>query len=366
MVSRLLSALDARIAQSRDVTARACLRAERAALLARLDRLADARAELAVLRASFESEPNAVVSAWSHLAEGLVINFENLGASAHDRMKRARALGEAAGSREVQALSAAWLAQLECSSMDFEPMRLHLAEALRTAADEHHSARSRACLVAAEAYHWAERLDLALPWYGRAHRHATAEGDDATLSALMHNMAWLRTAEARRRSVVGALGTREAREAQLGAESLDRFDGLIGGASLASWTPILRAQVLLLQGEFASGLALLEAHLQDAVAQGLGWMACVMHADIAWSRLQTGDADGARRAARLALDSLGEGTYVDDVAMTHSRLAQIATVLGATDDAQAHSTKADAAWRAHERQQAQLIPALTRALDGAC
>lgn len=203
MSSRLLGALDARIKEVRDPVENACLRAEKASLLARQGHLDAARAELRDLRARFDSRPHAAVSAWASLADGLVAYFEDLNASARDKFMRALALSQSYQSPTIEAVSAAWLAQADLSNMDFQSMIRHLAKALDTAPVTLHSARSRASLVAAEAYHWAERIDLALPWYSLARQHAAAEGDEASLSALMHNMAWLRTAEARRRSVFG-------------------------------------------------------------------------------------------------------------------------------------------------------------------
>jgi hypothetical protein len=164
-----------------------CLRAERAALLARQGLLDEARAELASIHGRYDGRPNAVVSAWTSLAEGLVIYFENLGDAARDKIMRSLALSEAIRAKSILALSAAWLAQMDFSRLDFEPMVQHLSVALRTAGSSQHSALSRASLVVAQAYHWAERLDLALPWYGRARQHASTEGDESTINALMQH-----------------------------------------------------------------------------------------------------------------------------------------------------------------------------------
>ena len=70
MVSRLLSALDTRIARTRDPLQNDCLRAERVTLLARQGRLEEARAELARIRARHTAKPNAVLTAWVCLGEG--------------------------------------------------------------------------------------------------------------------------------------------------------------------------------------------------------------------------------------------------------------------------------------------------------
>ncbi len=364
MPSRLLRELDARIAKCRDPLQNTCLRAEKAALLARQGHLDKARAELAAIHARYDRQPNAVVSAWVSLAEGLVIYFSDLGNASLDKIKRSLALSEAVGAKPIQALSAAWLAQMHFSRLDFGPMTKHLQIALRTAEPDQHSALSRACLVAAGAYHWAERIELALPWYGRARQHASAEGDEATLSALMHNMAWLRAAEARRQSVAGILAPRQALQAQLSTDSVHTFDKLIGMAGLGSLVPILRAQVLVLGDQFGDALALLEANIDGALSEGLKRMECVMLADAAWCRLNLGDVGGARRDSEVALSKIVDETQVDDIGMTHSRLAQVFAALGCADIASSHANKATEAWQMHTDRQALLIPALALALEG--
>lgn len=358
MASRLLSALDARIRKTRNPVDSACLRAERASLLARQGQLDAARSELAALRAQFDARPHAIVTAWVSLAEGLVAYFENLNTSARDKFMRALALSTAVRAPTIQPLSAAWLAQMDFSCFDFESMIRHLAQALDTAPESLHSARSRASLVIAEAYHWCERIDLALPWYGLARQHATAEGDEATLSALMHNMAWLRTAEARRRSVFGALDVDLARNARLGAESIGSFDELIGTSSLNALVPLLRSQVLMLDEQFAPALELLAAHAEKARREGLDRMACVMLADTAWCKLRTGDTIGARIEADLALESVTAETHVDDLAMTHSRLSQTYASLGEAERATQHASAAMVAWQTHMDRQGRLADML--------
>jgi hypothetical protein len=112
------------------------------------------------------------VSDWTNFAEGLVVYFSNLGDASRDKIMRSLALSEAMRAERLQALSAAWLAQMDFAKLDYEPMLLHILVALATAGSDQHSAPSRASLVIAQAYHWAERPDLALPWYGRARQHA--------------------------------------------------------------------------------------------------------------------------------------------------------------------------------------------------
>jgi hypothetical protein len=255
------------------------------ALLARQGHLDEARAELASIHARHDSRPTAVVSAWTSLAEGLVICFDNLGAAALDKMMRSLAISEAIRAEAILALSAAWPAQMDFSKLDFEPMLQHLSVALNTAESSQHSALSRANLVVAQAYHWAEHRDLALRWYDKARQHASTAGDESTISAVMHNMTWMRAAQARRLSVSGEFDRVHALLAQLGADSIKYFDKMIGMAALRSLVPILRAQVLLLDERFGEALALLEANVEDSLKEGHDRMACAMFADVAWCRL---------------------------------------------------------------------------------
>lgn len=364
MPSRLLSDLNARIAKCRDPLENTCLRAEKAALLARQGELDAARRELAQIHSRYDHRPNAVVSAWVSLAEGLVIYFDDLGGAARDKIRRSLALSEAVGAKPITALSAAWLGQMDYSRLDFEPMLRHLPLALRSASADQHSALSRASLIVAVAYHWAERFDLARPWYAKAHLHATTEGDDPTISALMHNMTWLRAAEARRASVVGAFDNAEVRRAQMGAESTGRFDELVGMAALATLVPLLRAQILVLLEQYAEALAIFEATIDKSIEDGLARMACVLYADTAWCRLRMGDISGAVRDAGVAAASVSAQTHMDDRAMTHSRLANIYSEVQQLDMAREHTSHATEAWSIHTFRQSELVIALGTALEG--
>ena len=362
MVSRLLRSLDARLARTRDPLQHACLSAERATLLARQGRLDEASAELDRIRARYASKPNALVTAWVCLGEGMVVYFSNLGSNARDRIQRALALSDACQAKSVAALASAWLAQMDFANLDFEPLIHHVAFSLRNADHDQHAARARASLVVAEAFHWAERLDLAQPWYGRARQHALAEGDQSMVSALMHNMAWLRVAELRRRDAVGESSQSAYRQAKLGAESIYEFDGMAGISSLDSLVPVLRAHVEILEGNFESALTLFEANVDGFLRSNLERLRSPLRADMAWCRLRLGDVKGAMAEAQTAISSIVAVTHADDRAMTFSRAAQIYAELGEVADASSCESSAEAAWHVHRQHQQQLVPRLQAAL----
>ena len=238
-------------------------------------------------------------------------------------MLRASRSPRPAGERRVRALSAAWLAHLDYLEQDFEPMVRHLGIALPRRRPGSTSALARACLVTAQAYHWAERFDLAQPWYARARQHATDEGDETLLSALMHNMAWLRCRGAADRGQSAAIDRDQVRELLLGADSTGHFDQRVGTASLRSLVPMLRAHVLILLDVTPRRCSLFEP-LSTALAEGLAAMR-VGHAG--------GDRPGAgcRSATLPARDgtrrkpatSIAECVQPGDRAAVHGRLAQV-------------------------------------------
>ena len=366
--SRLLSRLDADIATAAQPLAADCLRCERAAYLARLGDSDQATRELAAVQQRHQGRPQAAISAWLSLADALVSHYRDMGPLARDKMKRAHAMSAAAGLQPLQALSAAWLAHLDYLCMDAPAMARHAAEALKLAGDDHHAARARANLVVAQSYHEGGRLDLARPWYDRAHRHATTEGDDATLSAMIWNMASLRVAAARQAEACGPAGAEglgpapaaSGEYALLSTESTAHFDAMLGVRSLRALQPTLRAQICTLLGQTDTALALYEEHLAAALGQGMATVEGSLRADRAWCRLQAGHTQGARDDAAEAAASLASPGLFGDRAPGHSRLVQVYEMLGDAEAARRHAQFAVRAWEGHRADQARLVAALDR------
>lgn len=358
MDSRLLQRLNADIGSARSLLDADCLRAQRAAYQARIGAFEQADADLATLHGRYDGKPRAAISAWVHLAEGLRSHYTDLGHGARDKIQRAHALSSAAGLTSIQALCAAWLAHLAYLRMDAASIARHAGQALRLAGADDHAAQSRANLVVAQALDEAGRFDLAKPWYERAHQHATTEGDDATISAMMWNKAALRLAHLRQLACTGGDAAAVHEQVRLHVESTGRFDSWRGVQSLQSLQHILRAQFLAETGGHDEALALFDAHLDEALEQGLGGIAAVLMADQAWCRLQRGDRDAALNGARHAEAHLHQAQTHGDRAPAHSRLAQVFAGLTREQEAQRHEELAAAAWRGHVNDQTLLLQAL--------
>jgi hypothetical protein len=365
--SRALAQLDAAIQAASNPIEAQCLRAERAGLLARQGQLERARAAIDELAAQLAWQPNnPALRAWLTLAEGLHGYYSVIGREAQATLESAYALArQARGAVRLQATTAAWLANLAFANDDMPGMAALVREALDTAAPEHRGARARATLVAGYAYHFAGCADVAQRWYEASRRHAIAEGDEAHLSALMHNQAWMRASQARMALLFdGADDASAVTHALMGAESIGHYDAGIGTASLGSLVPMLRAQVLTAQGRWADALSLFSAHFKSAMDEGLQRIAPCLLADRAWCELNLGHVDAARSLVAAAEQALREPCDLDDSAMAHARLAQACAGLHDDDAAARHRASAAQQIATHREQQQRLRALLDGTLDG--
>jgi len=363
---RALAALDAAIAQSKDPMQAACLRAERAGLLARMGAFEQASSELDALRRQHEKNQSPALGAWLSLADGMIALYRDQGLAARDRVQRAYALSTAARARPLIALSAAWKAHIAYAYNDYAGIARFAAEALQEAAPEQHDARARACLTIAQSYHWAGRLDLAQPWYQRAHEHALADGDTSTVAHLLSSRAWLAGMHVCMAPILDveplSAGGDTLRQALMAAESSDHFDDHVGKASLRSMARITRARLVLAQGEHAEALKLLEACLPGAQADGMDYFKPVLHAEMAWCRFKLGRSDEALAEAKAAEASFIADCEGEDRACAHGRLAQLYAALGMDAEARPHTQQAMELLKTLRQHRAQLIELLDGAL----
>lgn len=364
MNSRLLDRLASEISSSTDPVRADRLRAERAGALARHGRVAEAREVLGVLQNRSHLARDVVLRAGLSLSDALADYFGEVAGTTRGKLEQALAFAAQSGERAIEARCEAWLAHLDYVEEQVEGAARHAARSLALAGTEEHSAQARACMVVAMAYHYAGRFDLAQPWYTRSRQHASAEGDDATLSALIYNMAALRGEHVRRAAIfphTGALAE-EVRQALLAGDSSTHFDQRMGGSALEVLRPILRAGVLLAQDRYPQALVLYEAYFGDAIATGLGRFESSLRADVAWCRLKLRQPDMAREQAALAESALRADCIDDDIAMTHARLAQVHGELGDASKAQAHRELADRHWQRHCERRARSVGLM----DAAC
>ena len=368
--SRLMAKLDAAIAAAANPVEAQCLRAERAGLLARQGQLEAAKVSIDELSAQLAWQPNTPLRAWLALAEGLHGYYSVLGRGAQASIEQAYDLARGQPAlKRLHALAAAWLANMAFANDDMPRMAALTREAFDVAMPEHQGARARASLVAGYAYHFAADSARAQPWYEASRRHAIAEGDETHLSALMHNQAWMRSSQARLALLFEAPGNAAARgdavsHALMGAESIGHYDAGVGTASLGSLVPMLRAQVLTAQGQWAEALALFESYFDSALSDGLTRLTPCLLADRAWCEWHSAQPRKAKALVAAAEQALAQECDTDDRAMAAARLAQVYGALGDVNAAQRHRTAAQTHYAAHREQQQRIVVLLDQALAG--
>lgn len=358
--SRLLKRLDAEIAASTAMSSQvACLKVQRALLLVRHGLTEQAHTELAALHQLAWLHPHPALGAWLHFADGLMSYFADFSSSAHEKIERAQAIAKSIGAHQLNALSTAWLAQLAYVRHDLPATLQHARDCDALAELSDHGARFRLCTVLALAHHFAANDELGKLWFTKAREHALAEGDDASLSALIYNMAEVRTTAARHRSF--SVGHAGEASMLLGVDSIKHYDAAVGGSVRSDLTSILRAQSLTVEGDFVQARALFEIYLPMAISAGLAQWGCRLWADLAWCSVNTGHAEQALKQAQAAEMELVSPCDVDDRACTHSRLAQIYAALGTAKTAATHAEKATLEWHKFAIQQAAWSQALANA-----
>jgi tetratricopeptide (TPR) repeat protein len=303
--------------------------------------------------------------AWVSLVEALIHFYSQTGTKALDRLRRAHALSRAMNHPLLVPLCAAWLAHVEFNANHMEPMLQYAVEALRLAQPTHHAALARVSLVIADAFHYAGRFDLARPWYAAVRQHALAEGDDAMISAMLHNVAAFRASKTRLTDSFGAADTNEAARAMMEAESTGNFDSGIGTASLSWFVPLLRAQLLTVEGRYVEAIDLFSRNMASAKSQGVARLLVSFMADSAWCKFKLGQSGAALEDVYSCIGVANDECDPDDLAASLARISAILEACGMLDEAAALRERPQKSLQAHTEAQAVLLEKLLRVLpDG--
>ncbi|WP_284615739.1 hypothetical protein [Aquabacterium humicola] len=258
MDSILLTELDKRIRTSPDSVswARDVLRA--ASHFARQGQVDVALKWMDSVKQHFGNRIDPEVACWLMLAEGMLQYFQLRWQDAHDRFRGAYGTAVTFAAARARPCCAAWMSHIEFNEGRYDSMIRFIGEAWSTAAPDDHQTRARAALVMACAQHYASSFKQARSWYERTRWHATAEGDGATMSSLMHNMAAFRTASVCMSDAFGSASPAETQQALMEASSAASYDLATGSASYHRATiPLIRAQLLGVQGKFDDALVIL-------------------------------------------------------------------------------------------------------------
>lgn len=363
--SRLIERLDGAIAACADPLKREYLKAERAGALARLGLLSDARFALTGLRAQNQRHKDALLTAWVHLVDGLIDHFDTIAPRAVEKFQRAYDTADAIGHGPMKALASAWLANCAFNASDYVALTRHLSDALSLAEADQHAAHARVGVVLADAFRCSGDDAASQVWYLRARTHASADGDTAMISVMLHNIAAMRSGQISLDDAFGKADADLARKALLEAESTANYDWGTGVSSLSAAVPVIRAQLLTALGRYDEAARLFDAHLERARREGMALRWPRLLADRAWCHAHAGRVAQATADVQVAEQAAADQPDADDRAAAFARLAGIHRLWGHDDMAQSLQARAEQAIAEYRDEQARMRGALEQALSQA-
>lgn len=301
---------------------------ERAVIQVRSGEENIAREVLQRIRATEAPLKDIKVAIWVMLIEGLLGYFASADSVSRDRIYRAYALSEAAGSNEMIARTAAWKAHAHFEVGEFESAVESLKRSFALREEAPDDAKSRAFMVAALLFSCAARHSEAEAYYREAHRLSTATSDRATISAIMYNQAAFMINDLRLSEVLGRKCIIDPAVASMALSSSVNFDTSTGATALIGVTRVLRARMFLLQGSFRIAKRLLTNQATILMKSADMVRRTAVQLDIAWCGLELNELDDVKRSLDT-VDATGVDLLdVDDAVVYYSLLAKLSGLTG--------------------------------------
>lgn len=360
MRSRLLTELEAQAGNTRDRVAWSRVMCRIAIHHARQGNHEKANEYIQAVRKVYGVELHHVVASWVMLAEGILHFTKAEMDKAYDRLRRAYGLAVALRTESARPLCAAWMALAEFNAGKYDLMATHLAEVLKDAKSDDHQARGRACLVMADALQVAGSFDYARPWYEMTRIHAAAEGDQATLSAYLYNVAAFRTTNLRISEAFEEVSPAELRRASMEAMSSFTYDMAVGSLAFGTFWKVLHGQLKAIQGEYSEAKILLDAiAIDDLVPRDVPIVLC----ELSWCNFNLQNIDVATRQFREASGKIGLISEDDDRAYVLKRLSILADRLDFPEQVDLFANQAMEALNRHKALQRSLFEKLEPIAD---
>lgn len=352
-MSRLIDKLDAAIVAARDPLQAECLRAERAATLARSGRIGEARFVLRGLKVQSQRRGRDVLVAWSEYVAAMVAHHDALLPEAAAHFAQAMRLAREAGDQRLEALATAWLAVVQFNARRFADMAQSLVQAGRLDVHRDPVVQGRLSLIRADAARLAGQDAAARRHYLAVRQAAMADGDTALMLAMAYNRA---SGQTDRLGLLDAFGERhedEARRVLVEAESCGNLDRGLGNEGLAAVAPMLQARLLTVLQRWGEALPLFDSVLQRQEG-ALAGMTPHLRLDRAWCLWHLGDRQAAQAEVQAVEPAVPAQADADDRAASHARLAALLARSGRSDDAARHRDAAEVARSEFGRFQAEL------------
>lgn len=292
-MSQTLVRLTRELAVSGDPIQRAEIQARIACDLARLGRFDEARKCIDELRVVFADGHSGRASVWIMLAEGLVHHYSQLSPLALDRITRVQVLGIAMKYAEITALASAWKAHIEFEFSKFEAMIESLKIALASVTDSDNDAQTRLSMVLSNSFMLCGDRERAKFWFVRGRKHAVANGDQASIEAMLYNRAAFSLAHLRVERCCSGSVEGDLRTVRSEIESAKNLQALTQIAAMTNHIHLWSARLCILEKKYSAAIEGLNSVRFLAPFSDRNFSQAAIDIEICYCLSRLGDADGA-------------------------------------------------------------------------
>ena len=352
MSQRLLEANQRNVAAAGHIVERIRLLQDRAVLLARLGRVAEAKRTLSEAEKQMPADAPRLIKLRFAYVRAIDAYFSKRFADAQYQMYQA--LHEA---RKSNALSL--IAECESALALFMQregdVRAALAHARSVLAnsDATLEARYRASLALASLHQDAHDHETAYRLYRETHDVVKVLDDEIAMASWLQRAALAKAAHARQSAGLGELDKSGVKQAIVDLQRCIEYAAQVPDGPTTTLDQLLLAEMYVLQKRYDQALALYDLHLPQCEGDGFLHECTAAMADRANCLLQLGQTDAGYAQAVAALRRLDESAPADIRAIVHENMAAALEAVKQPAQARQHRTMAQAAWDTHSHEQSE-------------
>ena len=352
MSQRLLEANQRNVAAAVHVSERIRLLQDRAVLLARLGRVAEAERTLANAEDQMPADAPRVLKLRFAYVRAIDTYFSKRFGDAQQKMYAA--LREARKSNELSLVA-------ECESAlalfmqregDVRAAVTHARSVLANS-DATLEARYRASLALASLHQDAHDHETAYRLYRETHDVVKDLNDEIAMASWLQRAALAKAAHARQSAGCGELDKAGVKQAIADLQQCIEYAAQVPDGPTTTLDQLLLAEMYVLQKRYEQALALYDLYLPQCEGDGFLHECTAAMADRANCLLQLGQTDAGYAQAVAALRRLDESAPADIRAIVHENMAAALEGVKQPTQARQHRIMAQAAWDTHCHEQSE-------------
>ena len=311
-MANLLEKIEGALLIEQDLQRCAELSARRAIYLSRIGRFAEVKEIIENLRLQYSDGHAPAISVWIMLIEGVNDFFENLGDRAKDRITRAQLIGVAIGDRTLAAITSSWRAHIEFEVSDFESMATALKICAENLDEENHDANARFAMIIANCFFLRGDRESAQKWFMKSREIALANGDQATIDALIYNRAAFGMARLRVERCLGPVNQQAVISIRVELSSARNYQKIARVGAVNHFVELCLARVLMLEEKFDSALEALARIKTIGPFAAYNFSLALIDLESAYCLCKLGRYAEANESLESAFGDVFSGLDVDD------------------------------------------------------